>query len=194
MRTFELDKFADTPTPVTRSDVGKEARNDLPTDIRRRLVLLSSASLIALMIAVLPVQFDPETLLPNLSVAHADNGGGQGGDGGSGSGGGNGDGGHGGGNDNGAGDGDRDQDQDQVRDRIDIPDQDRDRDRLRDQLRDGEAMTTDQALQYRERARFRNGFAAGEGFPEDTPDVGDLTPVSPEEETGLVGSWTETTP
>ena len=192
MRTFELDNYADTPTPVTRSDRGKEACNDLPTDIRRRLVLLSSASIIALAIAALPVQFDPGTLLPGLSVAHAagDGGNGDGGNGGGG-GGGNGEGGHGGGDDNGAGNGD--QDQDQVRDRIDTPDQIRDRDQLRDQLRDGEATMSDQALQHRERARFRNGFTAGEGFPDDTPDVDGLTPVTPEEESGLVGRWAETT-
>ena len=189
MRTFERDKYADTPATILRDDRGAEPRSDLPTNIRRRLILLTTASVIALAIATLPVQFDRETLLPGLSVAHAASDGGHG-DGGNG--GGNGDGGHGGGNDSGADNGDQDQVRD--RDRVDIPDQDRDRDRLRDQLRDGEAPMTDQALQNRQRTRFRNGFAGGEGFPEETPDVDDLTPVTPEEETGLVGSWTETTP
>jgi hypothetical protein len=179
-----------------------------------RIFLLSSASALALAIVSAPVSFHGKSLVPTISAAHADDGGGDGGGDGGDSGGGDSGGGDSGGGDSGGGDsgggdsGGGDSGDGGGHDTGDSgkgiggsddtpglqgteslgPDdsldslnsQQRDRERERERERDRE--------QDRERDRSRDGQAEQTAAP-GTGSVGDLSPVSPDEEAGLVGNW-----
>ena len=112
---WSTEEYGELPAPVKENAIESAARSAV-----RRSWLLSSVSLLALTMFVVPVEINPDTSLPTVSVAHAKGGGdgggdssgsgsGDGGDDGgddsSGSGDGGGEGGHGGGDSSGSGSG-----------------------------------------------------------------------------------------
>ena len=106
MKKFALDT---QDALVAQADMPELGRS-----LRRHLVLLTTASVIALAMAVSPVKLDTTTLLPGVSSAYAGNG-------------------------QGAGDQTQDQDRDQDCDQVDEPDQDRDQ--SRDHAQDGSGLS-----------------------------------------------------
>ncbi len=106
MNEFRLDT---QDALVAQADMQEPGRS-----LRRHLVLFTTASVIALAMAVTPAKLDPTTFLPGVSSAYAGNG-------------------------QGVGDQTQDRDRDQDCDQVDEPDQDQDQDR--DRAHDGTGLS-----------------------------------------------------
>lgn len=106
MNEFRLDPQDALATQADMPELGRS--------LRRHLVLFTTASVIALAMAVTPAKLDPTTFLPGVSSAYAGNG-------------------------QGVGDQTQDQDRDQDCDQVDEPDQDRDQ--TRDHAQDGSGLS-----------------------------------------------------